>query len=42
VRIDRKAIADFIETLDVSQTVKEELLKITPENYMGIYDFVTD
>ena len=39
VRIDRKAIADFIETLDVSQTVKEELLKITPENYMGIYDF---
>jgi adenylosuccinate lyase len=42
VRIDRKAIADFIETLDVSQTVKDELLKITPENYMGIYDFVTD
>ena len=39
VRIDRKAIADFIETLDVSQSVKEELLKITPENYMGIYDF---
>ena len=37
--IDRKAIADFIETLDVSQSVKEELLKITPENYMGIYDF---
>ncbi len=39
VRIDRKAIADFIETLGVSQTVKEELLKITPENYTGIYDF---
>jgi adenylosuccinate lyase len=38
-RIDSKAIADFIETLDVSQSVKEELLKITPENYMGIYDF---
>jgi adenylosuccinate lyase len=38
-RIDRKAIADFIETLDVSQSVKEELLIITPENYMGIYDF---
>ena len=39
VRIGRKAIADFIETLDVSQSVKEELLKITPENYMGIFDF---
>ena len=39
VRIDRKAIADFVETLEVSQTVKEELLKITPENYIGIYDF---
>ena len=39
VRIDRKAIADFIETLDVSQSVKEELLIITPENYMGIFDF---
>jgi len=38
-RIDQKAIAEFIETLDVSQTVKEELLKITPENYTGIYDF---
>ncbi len=38
-RIDRNAITDFIETLDVSQTVKEELLKITPENYTGIYDF---
>ena len=38
-RIDSKAIADFIETLDVSQSVKEELLIITHENYMGIYDF---
>ena len=38
-RIDRNAIAGFIETLDVSQTVKEELLKITPENYTGICDF---
>ena len=39
VSIDRKAIAEFIETLDVSQIVKEELFKITPENYTGIYDF---
>jgi adenylosuccinate lyase len=37
--INRKAIAEFIETLDVSRTVKDELLKITPENYTGICDF---
>ena len=37
--IDQKAIADFIETLDVSVAVKEELGKITPENYTGMYDF---
>ncbi len=37
--IDRKIIADFIETLDVSQAVKKELMRITPENYTGVYDF---
>jgi adenylosuccinate lyase len=37
--IDGKTIADFIETLKVSQSVKSELLKITPENYTGIYKF---
>jgi adenylosuccinate lyase len=37
--IDGKTIADFIETLKVSQSVKSELLKITPENYTGIYNF---
>ena len=37
--IDQKAIAEFIESLDVSQSVKDELLKITPENYTGIIDF---
>ena len=37
--IDQKAIAEFIESLDVSQTVKDELLKITPENYLGITQF---
>ncbi len=37
--IDGKAIADFIETLKVPQSVKSELLKITPENYIGIYKF---
>ncbi|MBC8433430.1 MAG: adenylosuccinate lyase [Desulfobacterales bacterium] len=37
--IDGKTIADFIETLKVPQSVKSELLKITPENYTGIYRF---
>jgi len=34
--IDARRIADFIETLDVSEMVKSELLKITPENYTGV------
>lgn len=34
--IDKKAIHDFIGTLEVSQEIKEELLKITPSNYTGI------
>jgi adenylosuccinate lyase len=37
--IDKKAITEFIESLDVSQTVKDELLKIAPENYTGITQF---
>jgi len=36
--IDKNAISDFIESLNVSQQVKEELFIITPENYTGIYD----
>jgi len=38
-RMDPKIIAEFIESLDVSRDVKDELLKITPENYIGIIDF---
>jgi adenylosuccinate lyase len=38
-RTDQEAISLFIESLDVSEEIKNELLKITPENYMGIYDF---
>ena len=38
-QIDKKAITEFIESLDVSRTVKDELLKITPENYTGIMQF---
>ncbi|RZJ31330.1 MAG: adenylosuccinate lyase [Flavobacterium sp.] len=34
--IDKKAIHDFIRTLDVSDAVKAELLAITPSNYLGI------
>ena len=34
--ITEKSIHDFIETLDVEDTVKEELRRITPRNYTGI------
>ena len=37
--INQKTIAQFVETLDVSRKVKDELLAITPENYTGIIDF---
>ena len=36
-RVDQTKITEFIESLDVSQAVKNELLKITPENYTGVY-----
>jgi adenylosuccinate lyase len=38
-RIDQQAIAHFIDTLNISKKVKQELLKITPENYTGIYNY---
>ncbi len=34
--INQKAIANFIETLDVSEAIKSELRQITPANYTGI------
>ncbi len=34
--ITEKSIKDFIETLDVSESVKAELRAITPHNYTGI------
>ena len=37
--IDQQAIAEFIASLEVSQSVKDELMAITPENYTGIIDF---
>jgi adenylosuccinate lyase len=35
--IDRGAIHQFIDSLDVDDTIKAELKKITPQNYTGIY-----
>ena len=35
--IDRAAVADFIDQLDVDETIKEELRRITPQNYTGIW-----
>ncbi|WP_445454763.1 adenylosuccinate lyase [Flavobacterium sp. 25HG05S-40] len=34
--INKAAIHNFIATLEVSQTIKDELLQITPSNYVGI------
>ena len=35
-KINQKSIADFIETLDVSNEIKDELKVITPSNFTGI------
>ncbi|MGB8375614.1 MAG: adenylosuccinate lyase [Salegentibacter sp.] len=35
-KINKKSIAEFIESLDVSETIKKELRAITPQNYTGI------
>jgi adenylosuccinate lyase len=35
--ITQQSIHNFIDTLDVSDQVKEELKKITPQNYTGIF-----
>ncbi len=34
--IDKNAIHTFIGNLNISDAVKEELLRITPQNYLGI------
>ena len=34
--ITEASIKEFIETLDVSEAVKEELRVITPHNYTGV------
>lgn len=35
-KIDQKSISDFINTLEVSKDIKNELKQITPSNYTGI------
>lgn len=35
-KISQKSIADFIDTLDVNDSIKAELKAITPSNYTGI------
>ncbi len=35
-KITKQTIRDFIDTLDVDQEIKEQLLAITPHNYTGI------
>ena len=35
-KINEDTIKDFIQTLEVSNEIKEELSKITPHNYIGI------
>ncbi len=35
-KINQQSIATFIETLEISDTIKEELKAITPSNYTGI------
>ncbi|MDP4679577.1 MAG: adenylosuccinate lyase, partial [Cyclobacteriaceae bacterium] len=37
--ITEQSIKEFIETLNVSKDIKEELLLITPYNYIGINPF---
>ena len=37
--MDRQAMADFINGLDVSNAIRAELLAVTPQNYTGIADF---
>ena len=35
-KIDQKTMQDFIDKLDVSESIKNELKNITPQNYTGI------
>jgi adenylosuccinate lyase len=36
IQVNAQTIAEFVDTLDVSNSVKGEIKKITPSNYTGI------
>jgi len=36
-KINKESIAEFIETLEVPESVKQELRNITPSNYTGVF-----
>ncbi len=36
-KVTQSTISDFIDTLDITNEIKEELKKITPQNYVGIF-----
>ncbi|MFC1732576.1 adenylosuccinate lyase [candidate division KSB1 bacterium] len=38
-KIDKTTITEFIESLEVPEPIKTELKRITPFNYLGVYDF---
>ncbi len=35
--ITQQAIQEFVQSLNVSSSVKEEMLRITPQNYTGVF-----
>ena len=35
-KVNAQTISDFVETLQISENIKEEIKKITPMNYTGI------
>ncbi|MDO5760936.1 MAG: adenylosuccinate lyase, partial [Bacteroidota bacterium] len=41
-KIDEKTIHEFIDTLEVSEEVKQRMRKITPHNYIGIYPSMSE
>jgi adenylosuccinate lyase len=36
-KIDQEVIHEFIDSLDITDVLKTELKKITPQNYTGIF-----
>jgi adenylosuccinate lyase len=38
-RMNRETMAQFVESLDISREVKDELRRVTPDNYTGIIAF---